>query len=206
MSSARRRGLTGTTPDTSPEAPLRKVVLYTLMALDGAVDHPEHYFAPAPAEAPVFDDAMDAHLREVIGAQDTVLLGRGMYDEWSQYWPRSDDEPFASFINGVQKYVVTSSPLANGWTNAEAVAGPVEDVVRELTSRDGGDIGVHGSIVLARSLLTAGLVDELHLVVAPALGFPGRRLLTDEDGAHHLELVSTDSTPSGSLLLTYRAR
>ena len=40
-----------------------------------------------------------------------MLLGRHMYDEWSRYWPTSDVQPFADFINGVKKYVVTSTPL-----------------------------------------------------------------------------------------------
>lgn len=183
---------------------MRKVVLYTLMALDGAVDHPEVYFAPEPGDVPVFDDEMAQFERETIEAQDAVLLGRRMYDEWSRYWPTAPHEPFASFINTVQKYVVTSTPLANGWTNAEGVTGPVERVVRDLKSTQGKDIGVHGSIDLAQSLLAAGLVDELRLVVAPAIGFEGRRLFPDGDGVRRLHLLDTRSTSSGSLLLTYR--
>ena len=41
----------------------------------------------------------------------TVILGRRTYDEWAGFWPDSDIEPFASFINAVPKYVATSSPL-----------------------------------------------------------------------------------------------
>ncbi len=149
---------------------MRKVVLYTLMALDGAVDHPEQYFAPEPDEVPVFDAEMDDFEREVIGSQDAVLLGRRMYDEWAQFWPTASHEPFASFINGVQKYVVTSTPLTHEWGAAQALTGPLDVSVRELASQPGGDIGVHGSIELARSLLRAGLVDELRLVVAPSTG------------------------------------
>ena len=64
----------------------------------------------------------------------------------------------------MQKYVASSTPLARRWTNAERIEGPVEDFVRELRAGDGGDIGVHGSIVLTQALLAAGLVDELRLV------------------------------------------
>jgi dihydrofolate reductase len=67
-------------------------------------------------------------------------------------------------------------PLSNDWHNAKAVTGPIEDIVRDLKARPGGDIGIHGSIQLAQSLLAAGLVDELQLVVGPAIGFTGRRL------------------------------
>lgn len=183
----------------------RKIVLYTLMSLDGAVDEPARYFAddPPPGQPPVFDSAMQDNELAVTGTQDAVLLGRGMYDEWSSYWPKVDGDPFAPFINGVRKYVVTSTPLTTEWTNAERVIGPVQEFVRELTSRPGGDIGVHGSITLARSLLAAGLVDELRLVVGPVTGCPGRRLFAADD-LQRLTLLNATPTPSGALLLAYR--
>jgi dihydrofolate reductase len=108
---------------TVQEARVRKLVLYTLMSLDGAVDHPARYFTPGqePGRPMEFDSVMDDNEVKVIGAQDAVLLGRHMYDEWSRYWPAADDQPFADFINSVEKYIVTSTPLANGWHNAEAV-------------------------------------------------------------------------------------
>ena len=183
---------------------MRKVVLYTLMSLDGAVDEPARYFAADQRGGPpAFDAAMDEYEKSITDTQDTVLLGRGMYDEWSQFWPTADGE-FAAFINGVDKRVVTSSPLTGGWSNARAVAAPVEDLVPRLTSESGGDIGVHGSIRLAQSLLAADLVDELHLVVSPSYGFPGRRLLDGLSGRP--QLLSGTSTPTGGLLLHYRLR
>lgn len=125
-----------------------------------------------------------------------------MYDEWSVYWPRAEHQPFSDFINSVRKHVATSTPLTGGWTNAQRIEGPVEDVVRRLKAGGGGDIGVHGSIALTRSLLAAGLVDELRLVVAPQVVGHGRRLFAD-GVPHALRLVRCTSTPSGSLLLRY---
>jgi dihydrofolate reductase len=185
---------------------VRKVVLYTLMSLDGAVDDPAGYFTPdeAPNQPPEFDSVMDDNERKIIDAQDSVLLGRRMYDEWSGYWPAVEHQPFADFINHVKKHVVTSTPLSRRWHNSEAVGGPVEDLVRDLRDRPGGDIGVHGSIQLAQSLLETGLVDELQLVVGPAFGFPGRRLFRSTDDIRRLELLSATPTPSGSVLLAYR--
>ncbi|QNE18677.1 dihydrofolate reductase [Kribbella qitaiheensis] len=185
---------------------MRKLVLYTLMCLDGAVDHPHRYFTPTEraGQPPEFDAVMDDHEAKVIGTQDAVLLGRNMYDEWSQYWPTVTQQPFADFINTVKKYVVTSTPLSTTWHNSEAVEGPVEDLVQDLKAQPGGDIGIHGSIRLAQSLLNANLVDELQLVVAPAVGFPGRHLFENPTDIRRLALRSATSTPTGSLLLTYR--
>lgn len=185
---------------------MRKVVLYTLMSLDGAVDDPAAYFSPGerPNEPPEFDVVMDDNEARITSTQDSVLLGRHMYDEWSGYWPNVENQPFADFINRVKKYVVTSTPLTTAWHNAEAVAGPITELVPDLKARPGGDIGVHGSIALAQSLLGAGLVDELQLVIGPAVGFPGRRLFANPDDVRRLELLSADKTPTGSLLVAYR--
>jgi dihydrofolate reductase len=188
---------------------MRKVVLYTLMSLDGEVDDPSRYFTDHELDnrPPEFDPVMDENEAGITSSQDAVLLGRTMYDEWSGFWPTVREEaflPFANFINRVRKYVVTSRPLTRAWDNAARVDGPVEDAVARLKAEPGADIGVHGSIQLAQSLLAAGLVDELQLVVGPAYGFSGRRLFPSAGGIRRLELISARSTPTGSLLLAYR--
>ena len=174
---------------------VRKVVVYTLVSVDGVAQDPETFLFH-------FDETIEANLAEVIGTQDIVLLGRRMYDEWSNYWPKSDDQPFADFINNVHKYVATASPLTNEWSRAEPVQGPVDHFVRELKAGKGGDIGVHGSISLAQYLLAQGLVDELRLLVAPHVVGSGRRLFED-DVAYSLELVRSNVSSSGSLLIHY---
>jgi dihydrofolate reductase len=167
-----------------------------LVSVDGVAEDPEKFLFQ-------FDEVMEANLREVIRTQDAVLLGRGMYEEWSSYWPGSDDQPFADFINNVHKYVATASPLTAEWAHAEPVGGPVDDFVRDLKTGGGLDIGVHGSISLTRSLLAARLVDEVHLVVAPRVVGSGRRLFEDQV-AHSLELVKSVGSPSGALLVHYK--
>jgi dihydrofolate reductase len=68
---------------------MRKIVLYTLMSLDGDVDDPGMYFRGSLERGgpPAFDAVMKANETRVVGTQDAVLLGRHMYDEWSSYWP-----------------------------------------------------------------------------------------------------------------------
>lgn len=178
---------------------MRKVVLYELLSLDGVAEEPGDWMRDS--DQPIFDN-----LARIIERQDDVLLGRGTYDYWVGYWPTSDVEPFASFINGTPKHVFTSHKLAQVWANTVIVDRPASEYVAELKQADGGDIGIHGSICLAQSLLAADLVDELRLVVAAAIAGGGHRLF-DEVGQHHgLELAAADHTTSGTLLLTYNRR
>lgn len=90
---------------------MRKVVAYTLLSVDGVAESPELFVED-------FDAEMDAHLADVIRKQDAVLLGRRMHDEWARFWPSSDIEPFAGFVNTVTKYVATSTPLQDSWTSS----------------------------------------------------------------------------------------
>lgn len=175
---------------------MRKVVAYELLSLDGVAEGPDTFFAD-------WDDAMDANLGAVIAAQDAVILGRHSYEEWAEFWPASDVEPFATFINGVAKHVATSTPLEPTWANSFAVDGELVEFVRDLRDQPGADIGVHASISVVQALLAAEVVDELRLVVAPAIAGTGRRLLDGLPGIR-LECTESATSPTGSLLLGYR--
>ena len=89
---------------------MRKVVLYELLSLDGVAEAPNEFFLD-------WDEVVDAHAAALIATQDAVILGRRSYDEWSEFWPGSEIEPFATFINEVPKYVATSTPLERQWHN-----------------------------------------------------------------------------------------
>jgi dihydrofolate reductase len=175
---------------------MRKVVAYELLSLDGVAEQPDEFITD-------FDDVMKENLGRVIATQDAVLLGRRTYDDWAAFWPPSDIEPFASFINSVEKFVVTSTTPAQIWANTTVIDGSLPDFVTELKQRSGGDIGVHGSIALVQSLLEMGLVDELRLVIAPALHIRGRKLF-DRSLSRRLTLVRHVASPAGYLLLDFR--
>jgi len=175
---------------------MRKVVVYELLSLDGVAEGPDTFFFD-------WDEALEANLAAVIATQDAVILGRRSYDEWSAFWPGSAIEPFATFINNVPKYVASSTPLGRPWHNATAIDGGLVPFVRHLKQSPGGDIGVHASISVAQALLAADAIDEVRLVVAPAIAGRGRRLL---DGLPPMRLGSLWSvtSPRGYLLADYR--
>ncbi|MFZ0383858.1 MAG: dihydrofolate reductase family protein [Solirubrobacteraceae bacterium] len=175
---------------------MRKVVAYELLSLDGVAEQPQEFVTD-------FDEVMRENLGRVIAAQDAVLLGRRTYDDWAGFWPTSDIEPFASFINGVEKFVVTSTPPDHEWEQTTVVEGSLADFVAELKRQNGGDIGVHGSISVTQSLLEASLVDELRLVIAPAVHIHGRKLF-DGGSATRLSLTRSITSPTGYLLLDYQ--
>jgi dihydrofolate reductase len=174
----------------------RKVVAGYFLSLDGVAEAPDRFLT-------AWDDETDASGVELIASQDAVILGRRTYDEWAEFWPDSDIQPFASFINAVPKYVATSTPLEREWANSRVIDGGLVDFVRQLKGGSGGDIGLHGSISVARTLLAADVVDELRLVIVPTIVGSGQRLF---DGLPpiRLETIRSSATPSGHLLVDYR--
>jgi dihydrofolate reductase len=183
-------------------ASLRKVVAYELLSLDGVAEDPDRFITD-------WDEAMDSNLAGVIAAQDAVILGRRSYDEWAAFWPGSEIQPFATFINRVPKYLATSAPPDQEWANTTVIDDGLVDFVRDLKNRPGGDIGVHASISVAQALLAADAIDELRLVIAPRIAGGGRRLLdglpsirleaigsvTEEDGVLRTRLAGICSFP-----------
>ncbi len=177
---------------------MREVVAGYFASVDGVLENP-HVF-----QLDAFDEGVGAAMDRATAGVDTVLLGRVTYEQWSGYWPTAEDE-FKDFINPTPKWVASHTlrgPLE--WENSRLVEGDLVEFVRGLKAQPGGRIAVSGSLSVARQLLYAGLLDELILVVHPALAGTGRRLTEDGDPPVPLELVHDDITAKGNVVLTYR--
>ena len=178
---------------------MRKIVGYLLMTLDGVVEDPSQWVE-------TFDDDLRENMVQVINAQDAVLLGRVMYQEWANYWPTATYEPsFANFINPVHKYVVsTTLNSVENWQPATLIKQDVFREIAQMKQQPGKNIGVHGSITLIHSLLEQNLLDELILIVFPVMVGDGKRLLGKGDSLKRMKLVSSKPSRSGALMLTYQ--
>ncbi|MGL4542885.1 MAG: dihydrofolate reductase family protein [Polymorphobacter sp.] len=179
---------------------MRKLTAFLFMSLDGVVEAPDQFVRPELyADFPPL-------IAATIAEQDTVLLGRRTYGEWAAFWPNSDIQPFAGFINTTPKIIVSETRPAVDWPGSTLLPGALEAGIAQLKRTAGGTIGVHGSISLVRALLTAGLLDELRLIVCPVIAGHGRRLLGDTDASVQLDLISAQSTPTGLQYLVYHRR
>ena len=135
---------------------------------------------------------------------DTVI-GRQLWQEWSQYWPESDD-PFGQWINPMHKHVISSTlPRELPWNSTLASGDPIE-YVRDLREQEGGPISVLGGIETIRALFLAGLIDTLTLTTHPVVTGTGRRLFDENAPTTRLRLLEVNHTPAGNAILTYGLR
>jgi dihydrofolate reductase len=175
--------------------PMGRIVSNFFTSLDGVVEAPDRWHMP------YFNDEMGAAIGRGMETNRAFLMGRKLYDEWAAFWPNSDDE-FAQFFNSHPKYVVSNSLEKADWNNTTIVSGDVARRLGEIKDDTDGDLVISGSPTLVRSLLTDGLVDELHVLVHPIVVGHGTRLFEDTE-ARALELVSNEVFSTGVLNLTY---
>ena len=192
-----------------------RVVVGEFMSLDGVVQAPG-----GPAEdtsggfrhggwsIPFFDPAvMGAVISELAERNGVLLQGRRTYQVSAAAWPERSGDPFTDWINRAQKYVVsdtlTDSDLT--WKPATIIRGAdLVDSVAGLRDQSGGDIYVYGSVSVVRSLLTAGLVDELVLMIEPITLGGGKTLFPTDGEARRFDLISAQTAATGVQVCRYQ--
>jgi dihydrofolate reductase len=180
---------------------VRRVIVSEFVSLDGVMEAPDKWHFP------YWSDEMGQEIEAAMGQADAMLMGRVNYEEWADFWPQQDPEenPAAGFMNGVRKYVVSTTlkePL--GWNNSTLIKENIAEEVAKLKKGEGGDISISGSGSLVRSLLRDGLIDELRLMVHPVVVGSGKRLFEEGGERIALELVDSKTFSTGVVYLTYR--
>jgi len=178
---------------------VRKVVAVELVSLDGVVEAPEEWAFSYSNEE------MEAANAKGMATSDAMLLGRTTYEGLAAFWPHQPGgTPMVDYINSVRKFVVSSTLEEAGWNNSTLIRENALENIVELKRQPGKDITIIGSAALVRSLLEAGLLDELRLMVHPVVLGGGKRLFEDGGEQESLELVSSETFGTGVVSLAYR--
>ena len=173
------------------------------MALDGVVDPAVGHW-----HFPYFNEEMG----EAVGTThdaDVMLFGRVTYDSFAGAWPDreaagGDDAEFAKRLGDLRKIVVSNRPLEFTWRNSEQLDGDLVEAVTALKADPSiRRLALSGSVSVVRQLLAAGLLDELHLFVHPAVAGSGLRLFEDDGPEVPLRLLSSQAFATGVLHLVY---
>lgn len=177
----------------------RRTIAHLFSSVNGVVEAPNLFqfdaFGPEEGEL----------MGRTIGPVTDVIIGRVLWQEWSQFWPGADD-PFGQFINPVRKHVVTSTLTGELPWNSLIVDGDPVAYVEKLRQQGDGDISVVGGIETIRSLFRAGAIDALTLTVHPAVTNEGRRLFDESFPLTRLRLLDGQVTGTGNAVLTYGLR
>ena len=198
-------------PETEDRA--MRVVVHEFMSLDGVVQAPggaeedtDGGFAHGGWSIPYFDpEVMGPVINEGMNTADGLLFGRRTWQGMAAAWPERAGDPYADQMNAIKKYVasrtLTESDLT--WNTELLSSDNAVDDIAKLRTQDGGDLIAWGSVSLVKSLLAAGLVDELNLMIEPILLGGGKRIFPEDGAARPMELVKSTTAGTGVQLCTY---
>ena len=123
----------------------------------------------------------------------------------TRFWPAAgESDPVAAALNGLPKYVASTTSPELTWKGAELLRGDTVEAVRELKARPGNELQVHGSGNLVQTLAAHDLVDTYRLLVAPVVLGSGKRLFDGGAAPRSFTLAGHAVTGSGLQLLTYQ--
>jgi dihydrofolate reductase len=141
-----------------------------------------------------------------IDSVDTMILGANTYAQSRGYWPHAKEQgEYGEKLNKLTKFVASSTLEDAPWGDfpAAIVTRDPAATIRELKVQGGKDIWLWGSLTLMRSLLDAGLVDEVQLRVCPVSRGKGERVFADR---HDLTPVEATLFDNGVVLLRYEIK
>ena len=184
---------------------MAKLIYMAIASLDGYVTDEDGNFEWAKPDAEVHAFVND--LERPIG---THLYGRRLYEVmigWETMHTLPDQTPqtldFAAIWQAAEKVVYsrTLETVSTARTRIERDFDP--EAIRRLKAEADRDISIGGA-TLAGEAITAGLVDELHLLVNPIVVGGGMRSLPDAV-RWTLELLDERRFANGVVYVRYRA-
>ncbi|MEU8529945.1 dihydrofolate reductase family protein [Streptomyces sp. NPDC048629] len=186
--------------------------LTQFLSLDGVVQAPggpdedtSGGFGQGGWSVPFGDEDFGAYMTGVFERPTAFLLGRRTYEIFAGYWPTHETpgDPISTKLNALPKYVASTTLTEADWSGTTILQGDVIKEVAALKERTDGEIQMHGSAGLAKSLMAHDLIDTMHLLYFPVVLGEGMRLFADGALPTAFRLTDSRTTGSGVALLTY---
>ena len=182
------------------------IVVSDNLSLDGVIEDPagDEGFSRGGWVGLIKDRPELARLAldEAIGCE-AMLMGRRTYEWFAARWPSRSGE-LADRLNGLPKYVVSSTLERPAWNNSTVLTGTVVDEVARLKREFEGEVVVPASVRVVRTLLEHDLVDELRLKVFPVVLGAGERLFGASSRTTAMRLDDVRTLDGDTAFLTYR--
>jgi dihydrofolate reductase len=190
---------------------MREVVIQMHMTLDGFADSQDG-FIPI-TDRPYWKELGEALESTEAASVDTILLGKGTYNQFVQFWPKAAMDPStprewkaqATFLHETPKVVFSKTLKRAEWNRTTIVRGDLRREIARLKRARGKNLLVPGGVGFPRALIQEDLVDEYLLSVVPIILGSGRhRLFGPMRRQRNLKLIRSWTFKNGIALHQYR--
>jgi dihydrofolate reductase len=188
---------------------MRKLVVQQWVTVDNIAAEEDgglSFVSVEPFDDEITDNPYQNSMMGFIDSVDTMILGANTYNQTKGYWPYAEDQgEYGRKLNSLTKVVASSKLDDAPWGEfpAATVTRDPAATIRELKEHSGKDIWLWGSLTLMHSLLDAGLVDEVRMLVSPATRGKGTRLFED---SQDLKLIEATGFDNGVAILRYEIK
>ncbi len=185
---------------------MSRIIVSELVTLDGVMEAPggEPSHPHTGWAGDLMDEESVAYKHAEVEEAGSLLIGRVTYESFAGAWPTYEG-PFADRMNGMPKYVVSTTLRDPAWHNTTVIAGDVLEEIRRLKGADGGPLVAMGSRTLVHFLIEHDLVDEYRLMVFPVVLGSGDRLFPESPLKRSMRLGGIQTFASGVAVQTYVA-
>ena len=175
---------------------MRKIIESTLVSLNGVIGDPHLWTMN------YFDSEAEKYALELLSRSDGMLMGRRTYEFFAAAFPHRTGD-YGARVNEIRKYVFSSTLKQADWSNSSIIKGDVATEAAKLKSQAGKDLVIYGHSLLAQTLLTHDLLDELKLWIHPCFVGHGK-LLLQEGEKTKLKLIAHKTLATGVIVASYQ--
>jgi dihydrofolate reductase len=172
-----------------------KLIATTQATIDGVIDPVGEWVQP--------DGDHGSYSFDRQARSGGLVLGRKTYEGLAGYWP-SQTGPWAEMVNGIPKWVGSTTLSGDLTWNATLLEAPLEQSIQRLKQEVDGDLFMHGSGAFAYALAQTGLIDVFEIYLNPLVWGSGNVHVLGDRGTVRMRLDDVKRFDSGVVLLTYR--
>ena len=192
--------------ENKKNTPMRKLVLFMHLSLDGFAATPNHEL-----NFLTYNEELQQYADELVKTVGSAVYGRTTYQLMESYWPTILKKPdankhereHAEWVENVSKIVFSKTLTDVTWNNTRLIKDNIAEEVKKLKEEPGKDLAIFGSPGLATTLMNLGLIDEYKLTVHPIILGSGISVFTNNTTRSSLKLLDSKTLKSGVITLHY---
>ena len=195
---------------------MRKLKLQSQISIDGFIadiNGKTDWLTCNWSDLSNWDAGLIKYSNDIMAEVDCILLSRKMAEEgFITFWSKVAEDScnplfaFAKKITRTYKIVFTRKLTKSLWNNTDIANGNLTEQINKLKNLKGGDMIVYGGAAFVSSLIKAGLIDEFHLCIHPAVLGKGMPIFNELGSIENFTMAKSTALDCGIVIICYEKK